>query len=219
MEIIQLIKRIREPFNGFSHLGGALTAFLGGIILLVVGWSGTSRIISMMVYLTSLVSMFSASAVYHLANVKPRIQVILRKLDHAAIFLLIAGTYTPICMNVFTGFWRWGFLSIIWGIAFVGIIIKVKFINAPRWLGTTLYVMMGWASVITFRQLGNLPMSSLVWLIVGGVIYTLGALIYATKIFNFAPGKFGFHEIWHLFVLGGAAAHFISITVLVTSLD
>jgi len=105
MEIIQLIKRIREPFNGFSHLGGALTAFLGGIILLVVGWSGTSRIISMMVYLTSLVSMFTASAVYHLANVKPRIQVILRKLDHAAIFLLIAGTYTPICMNVFTGFW------------------------------------------------------------------------------------------------------------------
>jgi len=79
--------------------------------------------------------------------------------------------------------------------------------------------MMGWASVITFRQLGNLPMSSLVWLIVGGVIYTLGALIYATKIFNFVPGKFGFHEIWHLFVLGGAMSHFISITVLVTSLD
>ena len=211
--------RIKEPFNGFSHLGGAITAFLGGIFLLIVGWEGTSRIISLMIYLTSLVSMFTASAVYHLANVKPRVQLILRKLDHAAIFLLIAGTYTPICINVFDGFWKWGFLSIIWGIAVLGIVIKVLFINAPRWLGTALYLLMGWASIIAFRQLGSLPMSSLIWLIVGGVIYSIGAVIYATKIFNFFPGKFGFHEIWHLFVIGGALAHFISITFIVTSLN
>jgi hemolysin III len=212
-----LTSRIREPFNGFSHLGGAITAFFGGIVLLVVGWSGTSRVISIMVYLTSLVSLFTASAVYHLANVKPRIQLIFRKLDHAAIFLLIAGTYTPICVFAFTGFWKWGFLSIIWGIALLGIVIKVMFINAPRWLGTALYLLMGWASVVAFRQLGSLPISSLVWLIIGGLTYTFGAVIYATKIFNFFPGKFGFHEIWHLFVIGGALAHFISITILVTS--
>ncbi|HKZ44519.1 MAG TPA: hemolysin III family protein [Anaerolineales bacterium] len=213
-----MTSKIKEPFNGFSHLTGAISAFIAGILLLFAAWSGTSRVISMMVYLTSLVSMFTASAVYHLANVKPRIQVILRKLDHAAIFLLIAGTYTPICVNAFTGFWKWGFLSIIWGIALLGIVIKVIYINAPRWLGTSLYLLMGWASIIAFRQLGSLPMNSLIWLIIGGVIYSLGAVVYATRIFNFVPGKFGFHEIWHLFVIGGAVAHFISITSLVTSL-
>jgi hemolysin III len=213
-----MFSKLREPFNGLSHLGGAITAFLGGIALLVIGWTGTTRIISVIIYIASLISMFSASAVYHLASVKPRILEILRKLDHSAIFLLIAGTYTPICINGFTGFWRWGFLSIIWGIAGIGIIVKIFYIRAPRWLNAGMYVLMGWISILAARQMAGLPVGTLVWLIVGGVIYTLGAVVYATKLFNLVPGKFGFHEVWHLFVIGGAAAHFISVLLLMNSL-
>jgi len=213
-----MLSKLREPFNGLSHLAGAISAFLGGIVLLIVGWTGTVRIISVIIYIISLISMFSASATYHLTQVKPRAQEILRKVDHSAIFLLIAGTYTPICLNAFTGFWRWGFLSIIWGIALVGIIIKIFYIRAPRWLNAGMYVLMGWISILAWRQMAGLPLGVLIWLIVGGVIYTLGAVVYATKIFNFVPGKFGFHEVWHLFVIGGAMAHFISVLLLMNSL-
>lgn len=213
-----MLSKLREPFNGLSHLAGAISSFLGGIALLIAGWNGTVRIISVIIYIISLISMFSASATYHLAQVKPRVQETLRKLDHSAIFVLIAGTYTPICLNAFTGFWRWGFLSIIWGIAVAGIIIKIFYIRAPRWLNAGMYVLMGWISVLAWRQMAGLPLGALVWLIVGGVIYTLGAVVYATKIFNFVPGKFGFHEVWHLFVIGGALAHFISVLLLMNSL-
>lgn len=209
------MKKFREPFNGFSHLAGASTALLGGVPLLVMGWNGTARILSTLVYIASLVSMFSASAAYHLARLKPKGLEVLRKLDHSAIFLLIAGTYTPFCVNAFTGFWRWGLLSIIWGIALVGILIKVITVKAPRWLNVAMYVLMGWISVLAARQMPQvLPTGSLIFLIAGGVIYTLGGIVYATKIFNFSPGKFGFHEVWHLFVLAGALAHFISIVIL-----
>jgi hemolysin III len=210
--------KFREPFNGLSHLAGAFISFLAGIPLLMFGWTGTARIVSVLIYIVSLISMFSASAVYHLAGVKPRFLEILRKFDHSAIFLLIAGTYTPICVNVFTGFWRWGFLSIIWGIALLGIIVKIFYIRAPRWFNSGLYVLMGWISLLAFRQMAGLPLGSLIWLIVGGIIYTLGAVVYATKIFNFVPGKFGFHEVWHLFVIGGALAHFISVFLLMRTL-
>lgn len=212
-----MLSRLREPFNGLSHLAGAISSFLGGIALLIIGWTGTVRIISVIIYIISLISMFSASATYHMARVKPGAQDILRKVDHSAIFLLIAGTYTPICLNSFTGFWRWGFLSIIWGIAVVGIIIKIFYIRAPRWLNASMYVLMGWISILAWRQMAGLPLGTLVWLIVGGVIYTFGAIIYATKMFNFVPGKFGFHEVWHLFVIGGALAHFISVFLLMNS--
>jgi hemolysin III len=214
-----MLTKLREPFNGLSHLAGAITAFLGGIVLLIVSWAGTARIISTIIYIISLISMFSASATYHLAQVKPRVQEILRKVDHSAIFLLIAGTYTPFCINAFTGFWRWGFLSIIWGIAAIGIIVKIFYIRAPRWLNAGMYVLMGWVSVLAARQMTGLPLGALVWLIVGGLIYTLGAVVYATKIFNFVPGKFGYHEVWHIFVIGGALAHFISVLQLMSSLS
>src|SRR5665648_597569 len=163
-----MLTKLREPFNGLSHLAGAITAFFGGIALLVVGWTGTIRIISVMIYAISLISMFSASATYHLTQVKPRVQEVLRKLDHSAIFLLIAGTYTPFCMNAFTGFWRWGFLATIWGIAAIGIIVKIFYIRAPRWLNAGMYVLMGWISILAARQMAGLPMGALVWLIVGG---------------------------------------------------
>ena len=207
-----MIRKFREPVNGFTHLGGAIASAGGLVALLIIGWQGIEKIVSLFVYGLSLISLFAASATYHLADVRPKIQETLRKVDHSAIYLLIAGTYTPFCINAFTGFWRWGMLSIIWSLAFIGILVKVFTVNAPRWLSAGVYVVMGWLCIAALGEmLVVLPTFALTWLIVGGIIYTLGALVYITKIMNFWPGKFGYHEVWHIFVLLGAAAHFVSI--------
>jgi hemolysin III len=216
---LSILSKFREPVNGLIHLCGAITAFFGLIALLIFGWNGAMRIVSVSIYGLSLIAMFSTSAAYHLAKVEPAVLLTLRKLDHSAIFLLIAGTYTPFCMIAFTGFWRWGLLAIIWTIAAVGIVIKVFYLKAPSWVNVVIYVVMGWLCVMAApKMLYVLPVDTMIWLIIGGVVYTLGAVVYVTKIFDFVPQKFGFHEIWHIFVLIGASAHYVSVMSLLVSL-
>lgn len=207
-----MLNKLREPVNSLTHWAGALLALAGLIALLLLGWSTPSKIISLGVYGVSLIVMFSASATYHMVRVKDRALEIFRKVDHAAIYCLIAGTYTPFCVNAFEGFWKWGMLSIIWSLALIGIIVKVFYIRAPRWLNAGIYLVMGWLCIAAIGQmLAVLPAWVIGWLIAGGVIYTLGAIVYVTKIFNFKPGVFGFHEMWHIFVLLAAAAHFVAV--------
>lgn len=207
-----MFSKFREPVSGLTHLGGAIASAGGLAALLIIGWQGIEKIVSVLVYGLSLIGLFSASAVYHLAKVKPATLTILRKIDHSAIYLLIAGTYTPFCVNAFSGFYRWGFLAVIWGIALVGVLVKVFYIHAPRWLSAGVYVLMGWLCVAAIREMTTaLTPFTLAWLLAGGIVYTLGAVVYATKIFDFAPGKFGFHEVWHIFVLVGALSHFVAV--------
>jgi hemolysin III len=215
---IPMLSKLREPFNGLSHLGGAIAALFGQLVLLFFAWGGMAKVVSVVIYGLSLMALFSASAAYHLVKVKPATLQILRKLDHSAIFLLIAGTYTPFCLIAFTGFFRWGLLALIWAIALAGILVKVFYLGAPRWLNAVMYVLMGWLCVLAAPQMPSvLPVGALLWLIVGGVTYTLGAVVYATKLFNFVPGKFGFHEVWHIFVLLGALAHFVAVMALLAA--
>ena len=207
-----MLKKLREPVNSLTHWAGALLALAGLAALLIVGWSTPAKIVSLLVYGLSLIGMFSASATYHMVRAKDRVLLILRKIDHSAIFLLIAGTYTPFCINAFDGFWKWGMLGIIWSLAAIGIIVKVFYIKAPRWLNAGIYVVMGWLCVgASGQMLATLPAWVFTWLLVGGVIYTLGAVVYSTKIFNFKPGVFGFHEVWHIFVMLAAAAHYVAV--------
>lgn len=207
-----MLSKLREPVSGLTHLGGAVAALVGQIVLLVLGGPGVEKVVSVLVYGLSLVGLFSASAVYHLVNAGPKVTAALRKLDHSAIYLLIAGTYTPFCMLAFEGFFRWGMLAIVWTFAAVGIAVKLFYMGAPRWLSAAIYVLMGWLCLMAVGEMTSaLTPFSLGWMIAGGVIYTLGAVVYATKIFNFVPGKFGFHEVWHLFVLLGAGAHFLAV--------
>ena len=207
-----MLKKLREPVNSLTHWAGAILGVIGLIALLIVGWSTPAKIISLLIYGLSLIAMFSASATYHMVQVKDKALEIFRKVDHAAIFALIAGTYTPFCINAFEGFWKWGMLSIVWSLAVIGIVVKIFYIRAPRWLNASIYVLMGWISVLAGGQmLAALPGWVFTWLIIGGVIYTLGAVVYMTKIFNFKPGVFGFHEVWHIFVLLAAAAHFVAV--------
>ena len=207
-----MFKKLREPVNSLTHWAGAILAFGGLVALLIVGWGTPAKVISLLIYGVSLIFLFSASATYHMVRVKDKILEIFRKIDHAAIYLLIAGTYTPFCVNAFTGFWQWGMLSIIWSLAVIGITVKVFYIRAPRWLNAGIYLVMGWLCLAAIgHMLAVLPVWVISWLVAGGVIYTLGAVVYITKIFNFVPGVFGFHEMWHIFVMLAAAAHFVAV--------
>ena len=207
-----MLKKLREPVNSLTHWVGAILALAGLIALLIVGWGTPIKVVSLIIYGASLIFLFSASATYHMVRVKDKALEVFRKIDHSAIFCLIAGTYTPFCLNAFTGFWKWGMLTIIWSLAIIGIVIKIFIIRSPRWLNAVIYVAMGWLCVGASGQLlAALPAWVLVWLIIGGVTYTLGAVVYSTKMFNFIPGVFGFHEVWHIFVLLAAAAHFVAV--------
>ena len=210
-----MLSKLREPVNGLTHLAGAILGFFGMIVMLIIASGDAMKVASVLVYNLGLMAMFLASGIYHSAIVRPAVLQTLRKIDHSAIFLLIAGTYTPFCLLAFTGFWHWGLLALIWSIAAIGIVVKVFYIRSPRWLHTGIYVAMGWLCVMAAPQMPSvLPTSAMVWLFVGGVIYTLGAVVYATKTLDFVPGKFGFHEVWHIFVLLGALAHFIAVMAL-----
>jgi len=205
--------KLREPVNALTHLGGAVAALLGQIVL----WTAARGRVAveasaLLIYGLSLVTLFLASGLYHAARAGQAMVLALRRLDHAAIYLLIAGTYTPFCVLAMEGFWRWGFLTLIWTLAFLGIVVKMAVIHAPRWISGGMYLAMGWLALAAVGEmLRVLPPGALAWLLAGGLIYTFGAVVYATKIFNFWPGRFGFHEVWHVLVLLGALAHFIAI--------
>jgi hemolysin III len=202
--------KFREPVSGLTHLGAAIAAAVGLIILLVLGWGDPQKMFAFLIYGLSLVLMFTASAAYHLIRANPQVELRLRKLDHSAIYLLIAGTYTPVCLTFFTGFWRWGLLGIVWGFALVGILVKMFVINAPRWVTAGIYLVMGWLAVFAIPQIVTImPAAAMFWLVAGGLFFTLGAIIYITKRMDFLPGIFGFHEVWHIFVILGCLSHFI----------
>ena len=210
-----IFDHLREPVNGLTHFFACLVAVIGTLVLLIVGRGNPVREVSLGIYGLSLTLLFGASAAYHLAQVGQKGTAVLRRLDHSAIYLLIAGTYTPFCMLAFSGFWKWGLLAIIWSLAVIGIVVKMFMMHAPRWLSASTYVAMGWlclGAVGQMLQVLSLPV--LIWLTAGGVIYTLGAVIYITRILDFAPGRFGFHEVWHIFVMLGAVAHFIAVAAL-----
>ena len=207
-----MISKFREPVNGLTHLISAGASLIGLIVLLIIGWGQPGKMISLMIYGVSLILLFLASGIYHSVTAKPSAMLKLRKFDHSAIYLLIAGTYTPICFNMLDGFWKWGMLGIVWGLALVGIGVKIFFIKAPRWVTAGVYIIMGWLCIFGIQEiLRALPVGAILWLAAGGIIFTLGAVVYITKRMDFLPGLFGFHEVWHIFVILGALAHFIMI--------
>ena len=205
-----MLKKFRDPVSGLTHLAAAAVAVFGLAWLLWMGRGSVEKEISLFVYGLSLIGMLSASAAYHLTKSNPAVIQRLRKLDHSAIYLLIAGSYTPICLHFFGGFWQWGLLGIIWAMALIGVITKLFIINAPRWVAAGIYLLMGWLSLMAINEiLHTMPAGALVGLAAGGLFYTVGAVGYITKKPDFYPGVFGFHEVWHIFVILGCLSHFI----------
>jgi len=207
-----MLSKFRQPVSGLTHLAGAVSAVIGQVVLLTQSGNQIFERMSLLVYTASLFLMFMSSSIYHLVYSSPKVTGVLRQLDHAAIYLLIAGTYTPFCIIAFDGFWRWGMLTIIWSLAFIGIFVKIWMIQAPRWITAGVYVIMGWLCLFAIREmLLNLSPQTIGWLLAGGIIYTIGAVVYITRRMDFIPNEFGFHEVWHIFVMLGAAAHFVAV--------
>lgn len=207
---MRLLTAPREPVNALTHWGGALAALI--VLGPLLSWAHARGLTlwPFVVFSVSMVALYAASASYHSFRSGERGLLWLRKLDHAGIFLLIAGTYTPVAYFGLSGPLQAAVLWIIWGVALSGITLKLVTMSLPRWISTALYLGMGWLAVAFLPQLAhNLPAAALFWLAAGGVMYSIGAVVYGTKRWNPRPGVFGFHEIWHLFVLAGTAAHVV----------
>jgi hemolysin III len=200
--------RIREPVNGASHLLGFMLAGAGTFLLLKIA-RGPWMLAGFSVYGASLLLLYGASSLYHLLPVSERPLRALRTLDHIAIYFLIAGTYTPIALVTLHGRLGWTLLVIVWLIAVAGIPFKLLFLDAPVWISTGTYLAMGYLALVAVQPLARaVPPSGLLWLMIGGLAYTVGAVIYSRQRPNPFPGLLGHHEIWHLLVLLGSACHF-----------
>ena len=206
--------RYRDPFSGFSHLLGALIGLIASGLLIIKAsiYGDAWQIASFVIFGLCMILMFGSSAIYHLAQGSDEKILKLKRIDHMAIFAMIAGTYTPICLVPLRESFGWTLLAVVWGLAFAGILLKIFWIGAPRWLSTIIYLAMGWACVFGLSTMkAVMPEVSFDWLVYGGIAYTLGAVIYATKWPDPWPESFGFHEIWHIFVMAGAFSHFIAV--------
>jgi hemolysin III len=208
------LQKFRNPISGLTHFTGFLLSLLG--LLLMESFSithGTLRhIFSAAIFGISLILLYGASSLYHLLPLSPRGISTLRRIDHVMIFVLIAGSYTPVCLIPLHGIVGWWLCAIIWGMALAGVFQALFWIHAPRWFSTSLYLVMGWMVIIVFYPLTQaISYYGIVWFIVGGLSYTIGAVCYAAKWPDPIPGIFGFHEIWHLFVMAGSFCHFWAI--------
>lgn len=200
-----------DVVSGLTHLAGAVLSVAGLIALVYIAYTEGSfwHMVSFTVFGVSLICLYTASSLYHLIPATPRVSQMLRKLDHMMIFVLIAGTYTPFCLVPLRGTWGYSMLIGIWGITAVGIVLKLVWLQAPRWLYTGFYLFMGWLVAFATGPLrASLPQGGLLWLGVGGLFYTVGAVLYGTKWPKLIPPVFGFHELWHLFVMAGSLSHF-----------
>lgn len=203
--------KMREPVSGLTHLIGAILSIVGLVLMIYYAVSvGTVwHIVSFSIFGASLILLYTASSLYHLLCISDKGVRVLRKIDHMMIYILIAGTYTPICLIPLRGGWGYSLLAIIWGIALVGIILKLLWFDAPRWLYTLFYLIMGWLVVIAFwPMVKTIPLAGIMWMVAGGILYSIGAAIYGTKWPKLNFKLFGFHEIFHVFVLLGSFSHF-----------
>lgn len=216
--------KIKDPGSAITHFIGMMMAIFASTPLLIKAARQPDKIhmIALGIFITSMILLYAASTLYHTLDLSPEANKLLKKMDHMMIFVLIAGTYTPICLIALpqpVGLWL---LVLVWGIAFVGIIVKLFWITCPKWFSSVLYIGMGWTCVLAFTQiLNSLSGAAFGWLLAGGIIYTIGGIIYALKlpIFNAKHKNFGSHEIFHLFVMGGSICHFIVMYVFVAGMS
>ena len=207
-------KHVKDPGSAITHFIGMLMAVFAAVPLIIKATHEPSPIyvVSIAIYAASLILLYAASTTYHTFDRSEKVNTILKKIDHMMISVLIAGSYTPICLLVLGGRLGIILLAIVWSIAIAGILIKAFWVYCPKWVSSVLYIGMGWTCVLAFTQLLNsMSPAAFGWLLAGGLIYTAGGIIYALKlpIFNMKHKYFGSHEIFHLFVMGGSICHFV----------
>ncbi len=206
--------KVREPGSAFTHAAALLLMMIGAgpLIMRSAEYGSAVTISSMWIFLFSACLLYGASTVYHSVVLDQKKTHLLRKLDHMSISILIAGTYTPICLTALKGRTGYLMLTAIWILAFAGVIIKACWITCPKWFSSLLYIGMGWMCLAAFPAiLHSLPLAAFLWLLAGGIFYTIGAVIYALKlrVFNENHLYFGSHEIFHCFIMAGTFCHYM----------
>ncbi len=212
------IKKLKDPGSAITHFIGMMMAVLATAPLIIRALSGgTDATLSCLVFMVSMILLYGASTMYHSFDMGERKNKILKKFDHAMIFVLIAGSYTPVCLLVIGGKTGVILLSLVWTVGILGIIFKLCWVTCPKWLSSVMYIAMGWMCVMAFTPImNNTATSEFVWLLTGGIIYTIGGIIYAirtpkVKAYNESHRYFGTHEIFHVCVMLGSLCHFVMI--------
>ena len=206
--------KIKDPGSALTHFIAMILAVCAASPLLIKAAQepGSSHVLALTVFITSMILLYAASTIYHTLDISPKINRMLRKADHMMIFILIAGSYTPICVIPLKDTVGYPLLALVWTVAIIGMLIKAFWITCPKWFSSIIYISMGWLCVLAMVPLVQaLPRQAFGWLLAGGIIYTVGGVIYALKlpIFNQKHRYFGSHEIFHLFVMGGSLCHYI----------
>ena len=206
---------LRPRLRGVSHeYAFFVSVFLG--VTLVAAASGTVERAAAAVFAATTATMFAVSALYHRITWQPRARRWMRRLDHAAIYLLIAGTYTPFGLLALSGAWRWTLLPIVWGGAFIAILIKLAWVDSPKWLAAAIGIALGWVGVVALPQIwDHAGAAGVTLLAIGGVLYTAGAVVYAVQRPDPVPAVFGYHELFHAFVIGAAACQYGAVALFV----
>lgn len=207
-----MLSKFREPISSLTHLIGALFSAIGLILLIKysLDTSNLSNTIIFAVFGISSILLYSASSTYHKSLSSEKVIKILRRVDHSMIYILIAGTYTPICLIALKGSIGISLFLAIWILATIGIVLKIVWFDAPRWLYTSFYILMGWISIVAIVPIIRaISLGGFMWLLAGGLFYTVGGVIYATKWPKINLKLFGFHEIFHIFIMLGSVCHFI----------
>ena len=205
---------IREPGSAITHYIAMMMAMIAAIPLVIKATMSQDyiHVIAMLIFAGSMVLLYGASTMYHAVNLTGKALKVFKKIDHMMIFVLIAGTYTPVCLLVLNKESGYPLLALVWGTAIIGMLVKMFWITCPKWFSSVVYIAMGWECLLVFRPLlVTLPTGAFLWLLIGGIIYTIGGVIYALKIpvFDTLHKYFGLHEIFHLFVMGGSFCHFM----------
>lgn len=207
--------KVRDLVSGLTHCIGAALSLVGLVLLIVFAaiYGNAYHVVSFTIFGVGLFLLYLFSTLYHWLNISEKGITVFRKFDHIMIYILIAASYTPVCLVSLRGPWGWSLFGVIWGLAVLGTILSAIWIKAPRSITTTIYIIMGWVVIIAiypliqvFKEANNLK--SLIWLVAGGIFYTIGGIIYALKIPKTKWKGFGFHEIFHIFIMLGSACHY-----------
>lgn len=210
-----MTSKLREPINSITHLVAAILSFIALIAMLVkvmITNPTFNSILSVSIFGICLILLYAVSGTYHGIISSDKVINFLQKLDHSMIFVLIAGSYAPFCLISLRNSFGKPMLAIMFTLAVLGILFKLCWFNCPRWLETSMFIGMGWVSIFMLKPLcANLPSMSIFWLVLGGVLYTIGVIIYGAKPQKLKIGNFRFHEIFHIFIILGSVCHFISV--------
>lgn len=205
---------IREPGSAITHYIAMMMAMIAAVPLVIKATMShdTKHVVAMLIFVVSMILLYAASTMYHAVNLSGKALKVFKKIDHMMIFVLIAGTYTPVCMLVLNKEIGYPLLALVWGTAIVGMLIKMFWVTCPKWFSSVIYIAMGWECLLVLQPLlDTLPKGAFLWLLIGGIIYTIGGVIYALKIpfLDKLHKYFGLHEIFHLFVMAGSFCHFM----------